>query len=63
MTIPRRFAIAATEVTITQFQKFLKTNANPHYNVQASFLASTPRTRRAPGSRPTGTRRSTTATG
>ena len=23
MTIPRRFAIAATEVTIPQFQKFL----------------------------------------
>ena len=29
MTIPRRFAIAATEVTIAQFQKFLKTNASP----------------------------------
>ena len=32
MTIPRRFAIAATEVTIPQFQKFLKTNSSPRYN-------------------------------
>ncbi len=39
MTIPRRYAIAATEVTIPQFQKFLKTNASPRYNVTAGFLA------------------------
>jgi len=38
MTIPRRYAIAATEVTIRQFQKFLKTNASPRYNLDASFL-------------------------
>ena len=29
MAIPRRFAIAATEVTIAQFQRFLKTNTRP----------------------------------
>ena len=28
MAIPRRFAIAATEVTNSQFQKFLGTNAS-----------------------------------
>jgi formylglycine-generating enzyme required for sulfatase activity len=39
MAIPRRYAIAATEVTIPQFQKFLKTNASPRYNLAASFLA------------------------
>jgi formylglycine-generating enzyme required for sulfatase activity len=38
MTIPRRFAIAATEITIPQFQKFLKTNASPRYNLEASYL-------------------------
>jgi len=38
MAIPRRYAIAATEVTIPQFQKFLKTNASPRYSVPASFL-------------------------
>jgi eukaryotic-like serine/threonine-protein kinase len=41
MTIPRRYAIAATEVTIPQFQKFLKASSIsiPRYNLQASFLA------------------------
>ena len=41
MTIPRSYAIAATEVTIPQFQKFLKTSSIsiPRYNLQASFLA------------------------
>ena len=65
MTIPRRYAIAATEVTIPQFQKFLKTNAI-RSRVTTSRRASspsTPRTRTAPGSPPTGTRRPTTATG
>jgi eukaryotic-like serine/threonine-protein kinase len=38
MAIPRRYAIAATEITIPQFQKFLKTNANLRYNLRASFL-------------------------
>ncbi len=38
MTIPRRYAIAATEVTIPQFQEFLKTNTSPRYNLAASFL-------------------------
>jgi eukaryotic-like serine/threonine-protein kinase len=38
IVIPRRFAIAATEVTIPQFQKFLEANSNPRYNVSASFL-------------------------
>ena len=41
MTIPRSYAIAATEVTIPQFQKFLKSSSIsiPRYNLQASFLA------------------------
>jgi formylglycine-generating enzyme required for sulfatase activity/tetratricopeptide (TPR) repeat protein len=39
MTIPRRYAIAATEVTIPQFQQFLKSSSIPRYNLQASFLA------------------------
>jgi formylglycine-generating enzyme required for sulfatase activity len=38
MTIPRQYAIAATEVTIPQFQNFLKTNASPRYNLEASVL-------------------------
>jgi eukaryotic-like serine/threonine-protein kinase len=38
MAIPRRFAIATTEVTIPQFQRFLKTNASPRYNLEASLL-------------------------
>ncbi len=41
MTIPRSYAIAATEVTIPQFQKFLKTSSIsiPRYNLNASTLA------------------------
>jgi eukaryotic-like serine/threonine-protein kinase len=39
MVIPRRYAIAATEVTIPQFQRFLKSNASPSNNVEASGLA------------------------
>ena len=41
MTIPRRYAIAATEVTISQFQTFLKVSAIsiPRYNLQPGFLA------------------------
>jgi serine/threonine protein kinase/formylglycine-generating enzyme required for sulfatase activity len=38
MVIRRRFAIATTEVTISQFQNFLKTNSNPRYTLTASFL-------------------------
>jgi formylglycine-generating enzyme required for sulfatase activity len=38
MAIPRRFAIATTEVTIPQFQKFLMTNASPRYSHVASFV-------------------------
>jgi eukaryotic-like serine/threonine-protein kinase len=38
MVIPRRFAIATTEVTIPQFQSFLKTNSNPRYTLNARFL-------------------------
>ncbi len=40
MAISRGYAIAATEVTIPQFQKFLKTNSIsiPRYNLQASVL-------------------------
>jgi serine/threonine protein kinase/tetratricopeptide (TPR) repeat protein len=36
-TIPRRFAIAATEVTVPQFQAFLKTNASPRYTMPPGF--------------------------
>ncbi len=41
MTIPRQYAIAATEVTIPEFQKFLKISSIsiPRYNLPASFLA------------------------
>jgi formylglycine-generating enzyme required for sulfatase activity len=38
MVIPRRFAIAATEVTIPQWQKFLQTNPGPGYDYPASTL-------------------------
>ena len=40
MAIPRRFAIATTEVTVSQFQKFLKATSIsiPRYNLPASFL-------------------------
>jgi formylglycine-generating enzyme required for sulfatase activity/tetratricopeptide (TPR) repeat protein len=40
MTIPRSYAIAATEVTISQFQKFLKSSSIslPRYNLDAGFL-------------------------
>jgi formylglycine-generating enzyme required for sulfatase activity len=36
MTIPRRFSIAAKEVTVEQFQRFLKTN--PQFGHAPSFL-------------------------
>src|SRR5262249_8703411 len=37
--IPRRFAIAATEVTVEQFQRFLKTHAEPRLNNSPANLA------------------------
>ena len=39
MTIPRRFAIAVTEVTIPQFQAFLKTNSSPRFRLSPSDLS------------------------
>jgi formylglycine-generating enzyme required for sulfatase activity/tetratricopeptide (TPR) repeat protein len=38
MTIPRRFAIADREVTVEQFQRFLKTHSEPRLNVAPSYL-------------------------
>jgi serine/threonine protein kinase/formylglycine-generating enzyme required for sulfatase activity/tetratricopeptide (TPR) repeat protein len=39
VAIPRRFAIADREVTIEQFQRFLKTHTEPRLNVTPDFLA------------------------
>ena len=39
MRIPRRFAIAAKEVTVEQFQRFLKLSGINRYQLQASYLS------------------------
>jgi formylglycine-generating enzyme required for sulfatase activity len=39
MTIPRRFVIATTEVTVEQFQRFLKTHSEPRLKVRPAHLA------------------------
>jgi formylglycine-generating enzyme required for sulfatase activity len=39
MTIPRRFAIADREVTVEQFQRFLKTHSEPRLNLAPGVLA------------------------
>jgi len=38
MTIPRRFAIADREVTVAQFQRFLKTHTEPHLHASTDVL-------------------------
>jgi serine/threonine protein kinase/formylglycine-generating enzyme required for sulfatase activity len=38
ITIPRKFAISSKEVTVEQFQRFLKDNPNPRYDVPPSDL-------------------------
>src|SRR5205085_10114075 len=38
MLIPRRFAIAAREVTVEQFQRFLRTHTEPRFNLSPSDL-------------------------
>ncbi len=66
MRIPRRFAIAAKEVTVEQFQRFLKLGGITIDRYQLSrpiFSTSTAPIRTDRGSIPTGTRRRTTATG
>jgi serine/threonine protein kinase/formylglycine-generating enzyme required for sulfatase activity/tetratricopeptide (TPR) repeat protein len=39
MTIPRRYAVAAREVTVEQFQRFLKTHTDPRFRVSPADLA------------------------
>ena len=62
MRIPRRFAIAAKEVTVEQFQRFLKTNEKFGTGSRALSANSAPITM-GPGSPRTGTGLPLTATG
>ena len=66
MVIPRRFAIAAKEVTVEQFQRFVKLGGITidRYQVSAERPQQVqPRSRRTVDRLPTGTRRPPTATG
>ena len=65
MAIPRRFAIAAKEVSVEQFQRFLKLGGITidRYRLSASASAGTAPIPKDRGSLPTGTRRPTIATG
>ena len=65
MRISRRFAIAAKEVTVEQFQRFLKLAGITieRYQNPASYLNKLSPDPEGPWIRPTGTRRLTTATG
>ena len=66
MAIPRRFAIAAKEVTVEQFQRFLKLGGITidRYQLSAELPQQVqPRSRGTVDRLPTGTRRLTTATG
>ena len=62
MVIPRRFAIAAREVTVEQSQRFLKW-AGVNIELDKASQQVQPRSGRSRGSLPTGTRRLVTATG
>ena len=48
LLIPRRFAIAAKEVTVEQFQRFLSGSSQLSSGLPPSFLTSTAPTRKDP---------------